>query len=115
MNRCAHCPAPEGRPCLAQVARHPRWCQLIDPASSIYDPRYRATLEAYPDVPEPEPAPMPVAESLDLLEEMKLCPNRTPETECGCGGLARCALGKGRDGLVNHADCFACLQTPSGA
>lgn len=115
MAKCPHCPlAAEDRPCLAQVARHPRYCQFMDPESPIHDERYRAMLAAYPGPPPimDEPARPPVTESLILLERMKGCEHRTTETECGCGGLARCALGKGREGLVNHADCFACLQRP---
>ena len=62
---------------------------------------------------------MSSGESLALLAEMKECPYRTTETECGCGGLAKCDLGKGKFvtqangetiSVVNHQDCFACLQ-----
>lgn len=53
-----------------------------------------------------------VTESLSILGRMKACPNRTDEIRCGCGGLAKCGLGKGHDGLVNHADCIECLQRP---
>lgn len=56
-----------------------------------------------------------VAASLSVLERMRECDSRTEETSCGCGGLARCARGKGRDGLVSHTDCFSCLQTTTGA
>lgn len=43
------------------------------------------------------------------LNLMKACDYRLSESDCGCGGLARCLLGKGRDSLVNHFDCFDCL------
>jgi hypothetical protein len=57
---------------------------------------------------------IPFEQSLDLLKRMKECPYRTDETGCGCGGMAKCALGKGREGLVNHLDCFTCLgYTPN--
>jgi hypothetical protein len=67
------------------------------------------------DPPAIPPARPTVVQALSTLERMKACPHRTSEAGCGCGGLARCLLGKGTDGLVNHADCFACLQAPSVA
>jgi hypothetical protein len=114
MTKCHHCPlANEQRECLAVISRNSRYCSFMDPASSLYRPAYRAVLLAHPEVPA-QPERPSVAESLRMVEAMKACPHRTAETGCGCGGMARCALGKGRgDGLVNHADCFACLQSGS--
>jgi hypothetical protein len=63
-----------------------------------------------------EPAPgeslasLITTESLALLRRMRACPHRIVRTDCGCAGLARCVLGRGHDGLVNHFDCFDCLR-----
>jgi hypothetical protein len=54
-------------------------------------------------------AMIPVRESASLLARMKACPDRDPTTNAGCG-CALCARGKGRGGIVNHRDCFACLR-----
>ena len=56
----------------------------------------------------------PVAESLALLALMHACPDREERLDCACGGLAACRRGRGRDGLVNHRDCFACLADVDG-
>ncbi len=94
-----------------------RFCELIDPAHAAYNPDYLSLLqrlarEAGHDQPALDGsivAPS-LAESLGLIGQMKACPYRRPEANCGCAGLARCDLGKGRDGLVNHLDCFDCLH-----
>ena len=94
-----------------------RFCELIDPAHAAYNPDYlpllqRLAREDGQDDPtlDPAAAAPSLAESLALIGQMKACPHRRPETDCGCAGLARCDLGKGREGLVNHLDCFGCLR-----
>jgi hypothetical protein len=49
------------------------------------------------------------AETIALIKRMGECPDRKPTTNAGCG-CALCARGKGRGGIVNHRDCFACLR-----
>jgi hypothetical protein len=94
-----------------------RFCELIDPAHAAYNPDYLSLLQRLarepgqdePALDRPGDAPS-LAESLALIEQMKACPHRLPEADCGCAGLARCDLSKGREGLVNHLDCFDCLR-----
>jgi hypothetical protein len=116
---CTGCPRREaGLPsCIGLYC--PAYCAAIGEGHALFIPNVLAwqppAVEGITYTAEaPAVAHRPtVAASLDTLAEMKRCPERTPEAGCGCGGLARCALGKGREGLVNHADCFACLQAPS--
>ena len=58
----------------------------------------------------PSPAQLRASELVARLHAVRACPHRTERPDCGCAGLARCALGKGRQGLVNHQDCLACLH-----
>jgi hypothetical protein len=114
--RCPHCPVDPGRPCEGLGVR--RLCELVDPNHAAYNPAYRSLLgdlagdaagstgAAVQDAP----TRLGVGESLTLLRTMNACPHRSARTDCGCAGLGRCALGRGRDGLVNHLDCFACLR-----
>lgn len=53
---------------------------------------------------------MPITQSADLMRRMKECPHRSKSANVGCG-CANCDLGKGRNGVVNARDCFACLST----
>ena len=53
----------------------------------------------------PKTSPRP---PLARIAAMKACPDWVASSDCGCGNN-RCALGKGRDGVVSHQDCFACL------
>jgi hypothetical protein len=53
----------------------------------------------------------PAAESVAALRKIKECPHRSRDTGCGCNGH-RCALGKGKAGLVAHRDCMACVGLP---
>jgi hypothetical protein len=94
-----------------------RFCELIDPAHASYNPDYLSLLKRLARETGQDQADLDgsgaahsLAESLALIGQMKACPYRRPEADCGCAGLARCNLGKGRDGLVNHLDCFDCLR-----
>lgn len=106
---CCHCPVDAGLPCLA--AEDPEafgyWCPLAEAG----EPIHLKMIVGRSAIATPATSRRPARESIALVERMKACPHWIPETECGCGGLARCALGRGRDGLVNHHDCFACLQS----
>lgn len=62
------------------------------------------------DLPPQPPPPRPLSRTLELLSRMHACPSRTERADCGCAGLATCSLGKGQAGVVNHQDCFACLE-----
>lgn len=115
MNKCKPCPlAGQEQPCLAQIARHPRYCRLIDPESSIYQPGYVAVLLKHTDCPEPvtppDEAKVPLSVSLGLIARMKACPSWVASASCGCGGANTCLAGKGQRGIVNYQDCFACLR-----
>lgn len=110
--KCHHCPArDQDRKCLAQITRHARYCQLVDPASPIYNPGYIAVLAADPDCPEPVPAgpTIPLAETLGLIARMKECLHWEASSSCGCG-KNKCRQGRGLGGIVVHADCFSCLR-----
>ena len=93
-----------------------RLCELTDPGHAAYNASYRSLLLrlARGDAPEAtdrRPAGMPsLAESLALFRRLGACPHRSARTDCGCAGLARCALGRGQRGLVNHHDCLDCLR-----
>lgn len=59
--------------------------------------------------------PLPsVAESLEDLAKIKACPNWS-KPECGCQGGGKCALGKGKAGVVTFADCRECLAKGDNA
>lgn len=118
---CGHCPVPAGSPCAGLHAR--RLCELADPAHAHFRPSYRELLVRMAHRPEAEAGPVeppghhpvrPLAETIDLLRRMHDCPDRDPRADCGCAGLARCAQGHGRGGLVGHHDCLDCLATVQG-
>jgi hypothetical protein len=111
MQKCRNCPAAnKAHPCLAQSKRHPRYCELVDPRSPTYQPAYVSLLAKDP-CGQPEQAPrLSVANAVGLIARMKACESWEASSECGCGNN-RCRLGKGRDGIVSHQDCFACLAT----
>ena len=117
--RCAHCPVEPDVPCAGLHVR--RLCTLVDPAQTSYNPGYIALLRrpwwaapgaavAADAARNVAPLAQNVAEVVELLREIKACPYRTNEADCGCAGLARCSLGQGNRGLVNHHDCLACLR-----
>jgi len=105
---CPGCPFPEGVFCYA----------LQGICDRIHEPEIRRkfleNLASPDDSPVIEDERPSMAETIRLLSLMHACPERTPETDCGCGGMATCRLGKGRDGLVNHHDCIACLSGRAG-
>jgi hypothetical protein len=124
LSQCADCPrraAGLAGPCIAQHMINDVYCVLARMGEAwalaailAWQPCGLATEHATGE-PSTSPALPSVAESLSVLQQMKACPHRTAETTCGCGGVATCTLGKGKGGLVSHADCFACLQAPTGA
>lgn len=99
------------------VARtgHVRYRELCDPVQPAYNPSYIGlVIRLASGLPDPQtPGPVPLSTSLNLLARMRSCPHRSPRTDCGCGGLATCALEKGKDGLVNYRDCQDCLSGSS--
>jgi hypothetical protein len=104
--RCRHCPVAPGTPCAGGAVR--RFCELVDPSHVDHDPAYRDALQPPPASTSPRRG---LGETLTLLKAMKSCPHRIERTDCGCGGLAACTLGKGRDGVVHAGDCFDCITT----
>lgn len=120
-DRCRNCPVPAGSPCHALTAPAPRLCAKVDPGSGAYDPRYAAVvvrMSAGPDgAVEPPPASrLAAGESLRRIKLARACEHRTESVPCGCSGLARCMLGKGREGIVSLSECVDCLAglTPGG-
>ena len=56
-------------------------------------------------------APIPLAESLELLRLVNLCPYRSRDAACGCSGH-RCGLRFARPKpIVSHLDCLDCMRT----
>ncbi|MFO0892140.1 MAG: hypothetical protein U0790_23755 [Isosphaeraceae bacterium] len=114
--RCGHCPVEPGLSCEGLRVR--RFCALADPGSASYSPGYRDLLRrlaAAGEGTDPDrdiddaPPTRGLAATVALLRRMHDCPDRTPRADCGCAGLARCARGRGRGGLVNHHNCLGCL------
>lgn len=105
MEKCQGCPLIEAdRPCLAQLTRHARYCR----------PEYRAVVAAYENpcadsADETERNREAIKKTMGLIARMKECPSWEKSSDCGCGNN-RCRLGKGRDGIVSHQDCFECLR-----
>lgn len=54
------------------------------------------------------PAPIPLAESLDLLRLVNLCQYRSRDAACGCSGSS-CALRVSAP-IVSHLDCLECVR-----
>ncbi len=52
---------------------------------------------------------IPLQESLAILNQIKACPYRSRDSGCGCAGM-RCALGKGKSGIVSFNDCLTCVK-----
>jgi hypothetical protein len=54
------------------------------------------------------------SEAFKAMNLVRACPHRSRDEGCGCSG-ARCALGKGKDGLVSHRECLVCvgLEVPA--
>jgi hypothetical protein len=111
-DRCASCPVEPGKTCVA--ADHPdrfgHWCELAR-AGKPLDLKMIVGRSELPVVTAPGRPRLPAVESIRLTALMKACPHWVKRTDCGCG-VNQCRLGKGKDGLVRHADCFACLQRP---
>jgi hypothetical protein len=74
----------------------------------------RKVLELVGQKPPPEAEERPtVAQSAELLRQMKACHFRSVSPGCGCSG-AWCSLKVDASGrrpaIVSHQDCFACLK-----
>ncbi|WP_165235373.1 hypothetical protein [Aquisphaera insulae] len=114
-DKCGHCPVSAGM-CRGQSPRYGHLCRRAAQGHPV-ELRAIVDLSAGGIPPEPAPPPPPPEPPRpapdQVMGELKIvahCPHRDERTDCGCGGLARCSLGKGRDGLVNHQDCLACLR-----
>lgn len=106
--KCPHCPlAGQNAACRGQ-GRHKRFCELVNPAASAYNPAYlsRASVASGQESPL---TVIPVAGTLGLIARMKKCPSWEASSSCGCG-QNKCRQDKGLGGIVVHADCFACLR-----
>lgn len=53
---------------------------------------------------------MTASETIALIARMKSCEHWEATSDCGCSANI-CKAGKGKEGIVNHADCFACLTS----
>ncbi len=69
--------------------------------------RARLAIDVARDPSGPPPAPVSAA-AIAALSAVKACPHRSRDAGCGCSGH-RCAVGKGRDGIVTHRDCLSCV------
>lgn len=117
--RCPHCPAPPDVACYCVTSGARRGCAKVDPSSPAYDPRYLPILVRWSrgefgptcgGSATSSPALVPVAKNLGRLKLVKACDHRSTTTKCGCGGMATCAIGKGKgDGLVSLRECLACV------
>jgi hypothetical protein len=131
--RCPACPVPPDRDCRHDDVS-PNACRLVvreagrrdTPgrgfwtdrvlAASGLESRTLATESRVRVIREPPARNRPTArQSLDRLAIVKQCEHRSPQTNCGCGGLATCGLGKGRGGLVNVDECLSCVAEKGGA
>ncbi len=109
--RCEHCPIPPGETCHSD--RHPWMCRY---AATGHPRRIAAVLGrnaiAEGQAPTPPrqlpPAKVPVAVSLRRIANAKACPARELSVPCGCSGLARCLLGKGKNGITSLSECIDC-------
>jgi len=111
--RCRRCPVAPGSSCAGTSIA--RLCELVDPSHPDFNPSYLRLLGGDVASPSIVDAPSPsrrrgLDETLALLRAMKGCPLRIERTDCGCGGLATCTIGKGRAGVVHSGDCFDCLD-----
>lgn len=106
MSRCSTCPVRAGLNCYED----PAMCRR---ASSPGEAPFRAILARHAEVRHAQStagvAPTS-AETMALIARMKACPHWVKRTDCGCG-VNQCLAGKGKDGLVGHRDCFACLSS----
>lgn len=109
--RCEHCPVAPGVPCARFCADaatgDPAVLRHIIGRSAFLSgdapaPQHAARLEQ-----SPRPAPAQVAAN---IARMKACPHWEASSACGCGNNI-CRIGKGRAGVVSHADCFTCLDS----
>lgn len=89
--------------------RHARF-RLSQPDAESYEKPPGFVPVAPEPSPKPPPEPRPLPETIRLLSLMHACPDREKRTDCGCAGLAKCARGNGREGLVSHHDCLECLR-----
>lgn len=119
---CASCPrAAQGLslPCCGQVQLYTGHCRGCARGDAIVIRRMEECTpeilaSTLPDPPSGEDraaaAVLPVKETLSLVSRMKKCPSWQATSDCGCAGAAKCLLGKGRGGVVNYQECFACLR-----
>lgn len=109
---------------------HERFRELCDPGHPAYHPGTAAVVfrwargEALSEPPSVrghgetvdgpgvavEPSRPPVAGVIEFHRRMRACEHWQRSSGCGCG-LNRCALGKGRAGVVSHEDCRICLES----
>jgi hypothetical protein len=71
------------------------------------EPVVNSTAQSTPMTPE---ARQELLITIDQVKAISLCRQRSVDG-CGCGGRGRCGLGKGRDGIVYHPDCLACIRS----
>jgi hypothetical protein len=102
-DRCIRCPTPPEIRCRGLDVR--RFCELIDPSGSGYDPGYERVILSESHRLAGIAAPIPPAEAAELLARMRACPFRSiADGGCQCG---RCGLRTGA--AVHYRECFACL------
>jgi hypothetical protein len=108
--RCSGCPIPAALICQGENVR--RFCELIDPAHTAYEPGYVDTLwdMGHRETKAAEPRST-VAEALEQVQAMHACSYRSIDPGCGCAG-AKCGLRHGE--IVSYVDCFECIRRYEG-
>ena len=81
------------------------WLTSVDPVKHAH----AAWRLAQPDALPPEPATIPLPESLTLLRLVNSCPYRSRDAACGCSGH-QCAL-RTTSPIVSHRDCLECMRS----
>ena len=85
--------------CGARIMLQAGWCRAAQlPTRRALTSRLRT-----------DPAPLPLAESLDLLRLVNACPYRSRDAACGCSGF-RCALANCGPDRFPASICLECAD-----
>jgi hypothetical protein len=116
MSKCPQCPVKDGPECLGSEMpnEYGYFCQWAGDGCDIKRRtivnRTRIGGSGGRGCDETPIAVTPaVSANLALLARMRSCPHWVKRADCGCG-TNECKAGKGKAGLVSHADCLECLS-----
>ncbi len=102
--RCPDCPIVGV--CVVSWTAHRPFCDWAR-RGGLYLARVRELSAAGPPPPDDVAGRPSAPEALALVRQMRACQFWSRDAGCGCSG-ARCGLKNGE--LVNHQDCFTCLE-----